>query len=320
MQFPYPVVPIVAAHHETMGRNRLSRGPVGRADSDRRTHPGSRRLPGRARERPSVPAGAAARGSDAPGEGTVRVGVRPAEWWPSSSPATWSSNSARAGSRSGKAKLSTNVRIANGAAPAAGFAEQAALPESAIAAPGDAATSCRRSPRPVTKCTCCSRCRRPLGTSLSLVDTLSVLAKRLQAVVPHDTFAIYLQREKPTAPRVRDGNRCRASSRRSRFPSDRGCRAGWRRTAKPVLNGNPAVEPGYLNDGQHVHDPQVGALGAARERQRHHRRAFALRETKKKPSPRIMSVSCSPSARSWRCRSRTACASGRRRITRRSTS
>ena len=147
--------------------------------------------------------------------------------------------------RGGKARLSTNVKVANGAAPAAGFAEQPALPEeNPTRRPGDFLSSIAAARHEVHML---FEMSQALGTSLSLVDTLSVLAKRLQAVVPHDTFAIFLQRDEALHPEYVAGIDASVFSSLS-IPVGQGL-SGWvAENCKPVMNGNPAVEPGYLNE------------------------------------------------------------------------
>ena len=57
IDFPYPVVPIVRAHHENWDGTRLSARPQGRRDPDRRPHPVGGRLLRRAHLRSPVPPG-----------------------------------------------------------------------------------------------------------------------------------------------------------------------------------------------------------------------------------------------------------------------
>ena len=56
VNFPYPVVPIVRAHHETVGRQGLPGRTPGRGDPNWCAHPGGSGLPGCAGLRPAIPA------------------------------------------------------------------------------------------------------------------------------------------------------------------------------------------------------------------------------------------------------------------------
>jgi diguanylate cyclase (GGDEF)-like protein len=86
-----------------------------------------------------------------------------------------------------------------------------------------------------------------LGNSLSLNETLSLLAIRLKKLVPHDSLAIYVQREEILKPEYVSGENFRLFSSLE-IPLGQGL-SGWvADNRKPIVNGNPAVEPGYLND------------------------------------------------------------------------
>lgn len=88
---------------------------------------------------------------------------------------------------------------------------------------------------------------RDLGTSLSLEDTLSVLASRLKKVVPHDAIAVFLVRDGALVPEHVSGENAKLLSS-LRVPLGEGI-SGWvAAQGKPMLNGNPTVEAGYLND------------------------------------------------------------------------
>jgi diguanylate cyclase (GGDEF)-like protein len=86
-----------------------------------------------------------------------------------------------------------------------------------------------------------------IGNSLSLDDTFSVLSVRLKKMVPFDALAVYLQRGNELVPEYVTGENARLFSS-LRIPMGHGL-AGWvAETGKSIVNGNPSVEPGYLND------------------------------------------------------------------------
>lgn len=86
-----------------------------------------------------------------------------------------------------------------------------------------------------------------LGKSLSLCETLSVLAGRLKCLVPYDSIAIYIVRDGKLVPEYVAGDDFRQLSS-LQIPLGQGV-SGWVASArKPILNGNPADEAGYFED------------------------------------------------------------------------
>ncbi len=87
-----------------------------------------------------------------------------------------------------------------------------------------------------------------LGSSLSLNETLSVLAIRLKRIVPHDAIAIYLVQDEVLVPEYVQGDELRLFSS-VRIPVGEGL-SGWvAQNNKPILNGNPSVESASLVEG-----------------------------------------------------------------------
>jgi diguanylate cyclase (GGDEF)-like protein/putative nucleotidyltransferase with HDIG domain len=86
-----------------------------------------------------------------------------------------------------------------------------------------------------------------LGKSLSIDDTLSVVSTRLRKLVPYDAIAIWIRQEDVVVPKHVSGDNFRLFSSLE-IPVGQGL-SGWVvQNGKPILNGNPSVEPGYLND------------------------------------------------------------------------
>jgi len=142
-------------------------------------------------------------------------------------------------------KLSSNVRVERGAAPAAGFAE---TPEpSRLTAPkrvdgsSMAVSAARREFQMLLETT------SELGNSLSLDETLALLTTRLGRMIEHDAIAVYLVENNALRPHFVKGESFRLLSSLA-IPMGQGL-SGWvAENDTPIVNGNPAVEPGYLND------------------------------------------------------------------------
>jgi diguanylate cyclase (GGDEF)-like protein/putative nucleotidyltransferase with HDIG domain len=86
-----------------------------------------------------------------------------------------------------------------------------------------------------------------MGNSLSLPETLSVLVTRLQRLVQFDTFALYALRNGTLVPEYVTGED-RTLLGLLKIPLGQGL-SGWvAQNSKPIVNGNPSVEPGYTSD------------------------------------------------------------------------
>src|ERR1700691_3745792 len=86
-----------------------------------------------------------------------------------------------------------------------------------------------------------------LGASLSPGETLSVFSVKLRPMVPYDAIAIYILRDNVLIPEYVNGDNYHLFSS-FRFPVGDGL-SGWvAQNKKSIVNGNPSVEPGYLND------------------------------------------------------------------------
>ena len=86
-----------------------------------------------------------------------------------------------------------------------------------------------------------------LGNSLSLNETLSLLALRLKRMIPYDSLAIYVLHDDRLRAEYVNGENFRLFSSLE-IPLGQGL-SGWvAEKRKPIINGNPSVEPGYLDD------------------------------------------------------------------------
>ena len=140
----------------------------------------------------------------------------------------------------GLQKLSTGVKVDRAVEPAAGFAaskpaqfSERSFLSSIAAARQEAQTLFELS--------------QDLGASLSLGETLSVFSVKLRALVPYDAIAIYVRHGEELVPEYVNGDNFRLFAS-LRIPIGQGL-SGWvAQNLKPILNGNPSVEPGYLND------------------------------------------------------------------------
>jgi putative nucleotidyltransferase with HDIG domain len=140
-------------------------------------------------------------------------------------------------------KLSTDIKVKRGLAPDAGFADSAEAPATASPVTGTAErlAAARLQAQSLTEL------GRGLGEALTLDDTLSLLSVRLKRLVPHDSMAVYLRKNNLLAAEFVSGENFRLFSS-LRIPLGEGL-SGWvAQNHKPILNGNPSVEPGYLNN------------------------------------------------------------------------
>jgi GAF domain-containing protein len=141
------------------------------------------------------------------------------------------------------AKLSTDIKVERGSAPAAGFAKSEE-PETLTAAQALDLTSvisaARNAAKEVIEL-------KKQSTLLSLEDVFSLAAIRLKQFVPYDALAAYCLREEILVPVFVSGENFQLFSN-LRIPLGEGL-SGWvAENHKAILNGNPSVEPGYLND------------------------------------------------------------------------
>src|ERR1700726_4530802 len=138
--------------------------------------------------------------------------------------------------------LSTPIKIERGLEPAAGF-ENATVQDYA----GRETTFLFSMAAARQEAPSLFELSQDLGASLSLTETLSVFSVKLKPMVPYDAIAIYIKRQDELIPEYVNGDNYRLFSS-LRIPVGQGL-SGWvAHNRKPIINGNPSVEPGYLND------------------------------------------------------------------------
>jgi len=145
-------------------------------------------------------------------------------------------------------RLSKDVKVERGLAPAAGFEAAAPNANPTTTAGGAQSTdflsmigAARQEVQALFEIS------QDLGNSLSLDETLSLLGVRLRRIVPHHGLAIWVQRGGTLMPEYVAGDDFRLFSS-LQIPVGQGL-SGWvAENRKAILNGNPSVESGYLND------------------------------------------------------------------------
>ncbi len=144
-----------------------------------------------------------------------------------------------------RTKLSTDVKIERGEAPAAGFEQsdsRAAVYREGKLPDFRASIAAARSEMQAL-----FELTQNLGNSLSLDETISVLSVRLKRLIHYDCIAVYVVRQQKLVPAYVSGDNFRLFSSLE-IPVGQGL-SGWvAENRKAIVNGNPSVEPGYLND------------------------------------------------------------------------
>ena len=273
IDFPYPVVPIVRAHHEQLERQGLSARPARRRDSDRRAHPVGGRLLRRLDLGSALSPGADRRGRARDHPAGPRHDVRPGSWSTRSPGSTARSRRRRCRSRS-STPCSRRIR-GTAAAPAAARG-------GARAVHGHRATATAAAPAELLAFV--SLARLAAGTP-TLADIGALAGGHLRHVAPGATVALFgLDSHAQPAHRA---VRHRAGGRRGRGPVRPAGRAAHRvgrrqpaRDAQRRCAARPA--------GGHA-DRRCGraCATAAGRRRRAGRRAHALfaRAVQRRPVP-----------------------------------
>jgi diguanylate cyclase (GGDEF)-like protein/putative nucleotidyltransferase with HDIG domain len=138
--------------------------------------------------------------------------------------------------------LSRTVRVERGLAPAAGF--ERSDPTGGMTDNSDFLTSIASARQEAQTM---FELSQDLGVSLSLSETLSVLSMRLRRMIPYDSIAVFVNRNGWLLPELVSGENFKMLSSLKVRMGEGLC--GWVATnCKPIVNGNPQVEAGYVVD------------------------------------------------------------------------
>src|SRR5207253_8773037 len=134
-----------------------------------------------------------------------------------------------------RARLSTDLKIENGKAPASGFESGTTSPAPAEGTSIDFLASIAAARQEVQML---FELSHHLGNSLSLDETLSVLGVRLKRLVPYDSIATYILRGEQLVAEYVNGDNFRLFAS-LRIPLGQGV-SGWvAQNRKAIVNGNP---------------------------------------------------------------------------------
>jgi diguanylate cyclase (GGDEF)-like protein/putative nucleotidyltransferase with HDIG domain len=137
-------------------------------------------------------------------------------------------------------KLSTEIKVERGLAPASGFET------TSDSEPGAQATFLASIGAARQEAQTLLELSHDLGNSLSLSETLSALSVRLKRLVPYDAFAAYVLRDQYLVTEFAAGENFPLLAS-LRIPVGSGL-SGWvAQHRQAIVNGNPTVEPGFSN-------------------------------------------------------------------------
>ncbi len=140
------------------------------------------------------------------------------------------------------ATLSTDIPIESSAGPAAGFEQPALIPGATNDADFLSSIASARQEAQIM-----FELSQDLGNSLSLGETLSVLSVRLRKMIPYDSMTVFLLKNGRLLPELVSGDNFRLLSSLNIAVGEGVC--GWvAEKHKPIINGNPEAEAGYVSD------------------------------------------------------------------------
>src|SRR5580700_3992296 len=247
VEFPYPVVPIVSAHHEKWDGSGYPNGLVGEAipigarilaavdcldalASDRQYR---KALP--LDEAMAKVASEAGRAFDPQVVAILHRRYVELEKMANEQPLQ------------APPKLSTDIKVERGLAPDAGFAESPEPVSKNSGIDGEASASLAAARVQGQEILDVS----VLVPSLGAADIASLLAVRIKSLLPSDSVVVFRRKDRILIAEFASGENASLLST-LQIPVGEGL-AGWvAQNHKPILNGNPTVEPGYVNDSGHA--------------------------------------------------------------------
>jgi diguanylate cyclase (GGDEF)-like protein len=137
-------------------------------------------------------------------------------------------------------KLSTDLKVQRGKAPANGFEATREMESGNGVTFLSSIAAARQEAQTLLELS------HDLGNSLSLSEILSRLSEQLYRLVPFEAIVVYILREQCLVPAFACGENFPLFAS-LRIPLNAGI-SGWvAHNRKPIVNGNPTMEPGYLN-------------------------------------------------------------------------
>jgi putative nucleotidyltransferase with HDIG domain len=152
--------------------------------------------------------------------------------------------------------LKTDLVIDRGAAPGAGFEPELGAmgkAESAQAAMTDASVAKRQQELEILiadagrAAAAVTEASQKLGSSLSAREISFMVSSSLRPLIPYDCFVVYVKSGESLLPQFIEGPGFQAFSI-GQIPIGAGL-SGWvAENARPIVNGNPTMEPNYLSE------------------------------------------------------------------------
>jgi putative nucleotidyltransferase with HDIG domain len=140
--------------------------------------------------------------------------------------------------RDGLGRLSTDVKVERGAAPAAGFEN---VGRDLVKLHGSLSEDGKRTRR-------LSGLLAAIQTCHGREAVFAALGSSVREVVSYDVMVVYVRRAERIVPEYLDGDDYRMMFASLEIPLGAGV-SGWvAENGKAIVNGNPSVEPGYLKD------------------------------------------------------------------------